>query len=1588
MAVTVPDWADTLLDLIGVAWPNVDEDAYRAMADSLRDFAEDLLDDGQLANNHVERLLSASKGESIEALNQHWNTVKTKHFRDIADAARTIAGAMDMAADAVEAMKYAALVQLGYLAAEAGIALSLIPVTAGLSALFGAAAMRATQEVVKRLIKECVEEAVGYIVSAMTEPAVAALEGMAADLVVQLGSMALGFQDGVDLDQTKQAGKAGFDDGVKSGKEALHLASAGVAGGGGAGTGLTDLHIEHSEHARAGTSLNSVSTNIHGKTTMHLTKAKSHHGRTRGRDSIARAIDPVADKAMAALVKATKAMGDHVGTTLPKAVKKISTDHKKNDDAIHDSFNRLKKNGSGGGDNRKSGPGGVDHRKGDAGVRTKPDALHGAKDEARRNAIPTSKTHCATDPVDVATGEMLLPHADLSLPGVLPLVLTRTHASGYRYGHWFGRSWASTLDERIELDPSGVGAVWAREDGSLLVYPALPRPGGEAVLPLEGPQLPLAHDGEYGDETTYAITDSRTGLTRCFSGSPYRASSAFWLSAIEDRNQNRITFTRLPDGTPTTVSHDGGYTVQLTSGTGRIQALKLRTPEGWAEVRTYGYDARGNLDAITNSSGLPLRMTYDACDRVTSWTDRNNSTYRYLYDSAGRVTETVGPEGFLSSSFSYDDIHPETGHHVTRYTDSTGATTVFHINDSFQVVAETDPLGATTHFEFDVADRLLSRTDALGGVTRCERDSQGSLVALISPDGVRTTASYNDLYLPTEVTERGGVRQHFAYDAQGNLTATVDAAGARTEYEFTSRGHLTSMRNAVGDVTRITTNEAGLPLLLVAPNGATTTLSRDSFGRITSATDAEGSLLRQAWTIEGKPAWRELPDGSREEWEWDGEGNLLSYTDRMGRTSSHAVTHFDCAAMTTAGDGGRYEYTHDTELRLTKVTNAQGLEWEYGYDAAGRLVAETDFDGRTLTYEHDALGRLTRRTNPAGQSLTFERDALGRVIRILHDDGSVSTFTHTEAGHVSEINNPHARITLERDAAGRVITETVNGRTLTLAYDALGRRTHRRTPSGSESHLEYASQGLAAYTTGEHTFRFRRDALGRETTRTLDGSLTLHHAWDSVGRLTHQSLHMADSEVMGRSFTYQFDGAPTAVDDSLAGHRAYTLDSGSRITAVEARGWREQYAYNTAGDQTHNTLPAAAPGQDSMGARDYEGTRITRAGRTHYRYDAQGRMIRRETRTLSGKTLTWHFQWNAEDRLTHATAPGGTTWRYLYDALGRRIAKQHRNSDGHLTEETSYCWDGSQLAEERTGATALVWDYVGLRPLAQRESKFDPEQLQIDRRFFAIVTDLAGSPSELVSADGQISWRTRSTAWGATQWDRGSTAYTPLRYPGQYFDAETGLHYNFNRYYDPDLGRYITPDPLGLAPAANHYGYVPNPFSLADPLGLAGCEPDHTWGGKVVFVRDEHGRPYEMHATITRDMLDEGTDAAKWLKPPGFLHGTDYNQARGHMLANMLGGTGKHLDNLFCITQDPTNSPDMRDLEQSIYNAVKGNPAAGVQGEIVQYSVYLEYTDDRKDSVPKWITMEADGSDSFRLRADLENPDHADQQRRRRRGIQ
>ncbi|MET9887933.1 RHS repeat-associated core domain-containing protein [Streptomyces sp. NPDC006430] len=212
---------------------------------------------------------------------------------------------------------------------------------------------------------------------------------------------------------------------------------------------------------------------------------------------------------------------------------------------------------------------------------------------------------------------------------------------------------------------------------------------------------------------------------------------------------------------------------------------------------------------------------------------------------------------------------------------------------------------------------------------------------------------------------------------------------------------------------------------------------------------------------------------------------------------------------------------------------------------------------------------------------------------------------------------------------------------------------------------------------------------------------------------------------------------------------------------------------------------------------------------------------------------TRRYTWDAEDRLTSLITPDDTTWRYRYDPLGRRTSKQRLTASGEVMEETFFAWDGPVLCEQTTVSSdlphpvTLTWTYGGAHPLTQTERiHSDSSQSEIDSRFFSIVTDLVGTPIELIDEVGETAWRTQATVWGKTTWNRDATAYTPFRLPGQYFDPESGPHHNVFRTYDPETARYLSPDPLGLAPAANPVDYVHNPHTWADPLGLTPCPED------------------------------------------------------------------------------------------------------------------------------------------------------------------
>ncbi|MEV7097435.1 RHS repeat-associated core domain-containing protein [Amycolatopsis sp. NPDC051045] len=1017
----------------------------------------------------------------------------------------------------------------------------------------------------------------------------------------------------------------------------------------------------------------------------------------------------------------------------------------------------------GGGSTTPSGAGKGDGGKGSS---NKPD-------NPRDRGVGPDDRVCKSDPVDVANGDVVLEQRDLELPDPLPLVLDRTHISSYRAGLWFGPTWTSTVDQRLELDDEHV--CYFSADGLVLVYPhAGP---GVPVLPLEGPRRPLTRTA-----TGYTLHDPLARRTLTFAPLPGRGDALQPLHRVEDVGGAVISVAYTPSGEPSRLTHSAGYEVALTTSGGRVVAVDVVDGDTGYRVRTtrYDYDPRGRLVGVSDSSETPVRFEYDDAGRITGWHDRNGAWYRYVYDAGGRCVVTVGDGGFLDGRFAYDPAQ-----RVTRFTDSLGHTSEYRFNELGQLVRETDPLGAVTAYTWDRYDRMRSRTDPLGHTTRFEHGEAGELQAVVRPDGSRVAVTRHlDGALDIAVEAGGRVwRRHYP------------AGGAPDPYTTLPGIADGSAEGAPGGEEPAEPGTAAAAAARVRERGSGT----DLFGRPKSVTDAAGARSALRWSVEGKLLARTTPSGAQEAWRYDRQGNELGHTGLLGQAEAREYGSFDLLTAVTDPTGARTAYTYDTELRLVAVTNPAGLTWHYTYDPAGRLAAESDFDGRVTRYTHDAAGRLVR-SESGGLVVEYGYDVLGNVVSRRAAD-ELTTFTHDPVGRLAGAANAESRVDIERDDQGRVLAHTVDGRTISFGYDDENHLVHRRTPAGVASVWRFDPDGVpVALETAGQSIRLGHD--GGAETRRVFGDVVLEQAY-AGDRLTGQTVTVAGRRVHSRGYDYRPDGELAGIDDDATGPVRYQLDPAGRVTAVTGPNRAEQYRYDGAGNVTGTARER----------RFYTGTRLTTSETAAYEYDAHGRLVAR--RDVSG--AGWQYTWSALGRLTGVVTPDGSHWRYRYDPLGRRTAKQRIVAGGPggapvVAEQVLFTWDGTTLVEEQAGPRVTTWEYHpdDGKPLAQLAAG----------RLATVVTDQVGAPIELVDAAGALLWRGQADLWGAPVTPDGPSG-TPLRFPGQYRDAETGLHYNVYRYYDPATARYLSPDPLGLEPAPNPVAYVANPLVAADPLGLA-----------------------------------------------------------------------------------------------------------------------------------------------------------------------
>ena len=442
------------------------------------------------------------------------------------------------------------------------------------------------------------------------------------------------------------------------------------------------------------------------------------------------------------------------------------------------------------------------------------------------------------------------------------------------------------------------------------------------------------------------------------------------------------------------------------------------------------------------------------------------------------------------------------------------------------------------------------------------------------------------------------------------------------------------------------------------------------------------------------------------------------------------------------------------------------------------------------------------------------------------------------------------------------VTETVR-----YHYDFNGNRTATVLPDGRQiNYLYYGSGHLHQISLDDEVITdIERDQLHREIYRT-QGKLASRYELDPLGRLKRQIATLNDLTEGGKGKTKVAEGlSQTAVKrsygydrtdnlthstDQRTGTTQFEYDKLGRITQAGNERFAFDPAHNILDIPTEKVKPYPAPSPVGEGRGEGKTTaplsddrsaitdnRLKTYNGTTYYYDDLGNLIHREL--PNGEVQNYFY--DLHDQLVKAEIfkKDGTkeTWSYTYDALGRRIGKgrlkneevsetsfPHDLSGNDLENQTRFVWDGSHLLQEihpDGRYTYIYTDPDSYEPLAQvRDWTTEDDENRQQTRYFHC--DQIGIPREMTDKDGNLLWFGNYTGWGRLKEETRvtDTAYQPFRLQNQYADRETGLHYNFFRYYEPDAGRFVNQDPIGLYGGDNFYQFAPNIQLWLDVLGL------------------------------------------------------------------------------------------------------------------------------------------------------------------------
>ncbi|WP_437593191.1 RHS repeat-associated core domain-containing protein [Sorangium sp. So ce1000] len=1090
-------------------------------------------------------------------------------------------------------------------------------------------------------------------------------------------------------------------------------------------------------------------------------------------------------------------------------------------------------------------------------------------------------TH-AGDPVDPITGRVTtVAVVDLALPGAIPLVIKRSYSSALvEEDCGLGFGWTHSLAWQVEERRRGLRVLEPHAAATEL--PQKLDPGESARLPC-GVLTRFA----WG----YAL--AAEGLAYLFAEP---RGSRWLLSRIIDVHDNAVALA-YEDGRLLQVIDSVGRVVRIRRhGDGHIAAFEIKNAFAhgrWETRRRYAFDARGDLVAAEDAAGHAHRFAYDEDHRLVRREEPGGLVAEFRYKDRRCIESWCHREGndalddgvpgaLGDGSPARGFLHVKIDHHDGALTEVITSRAIRRVDGN--AFGKLDRMvwgagGGVHTFRYDDdTGTLREYRDALGQVFRWERDAEGRLLAEVDPAANRTAYEHDARGFVSAMTDALGGTARYERDARGDVVAVYDDMGFVVGFTYDARGLLVSATLPNGGETRMEYDALANRVRVVEPDGAERRIRYDFLGRVMGFTDERGHETRFAYDACGRLAAVFGPGGAVTRYDFDVDGNLARISDADGRTTTLRWGGFHVVTELVRPDGSTVRYRYDREQDLVRIVNEAGEEHRIARDAEGRITGERTFDGREIRYKLDLLGRIVRR-ECGFERVDLDYDPLGRLVKRSTSDGREDVFEVDPLGRIERAVSGDIACEYTYDRRGRVTAEVTRRGAEVLAafawtYDAMGKATSVRGPGGETSvQRDVRGRPVAVQIGGESApLRLAYDARGFEVERRLPGGGTIATEVNAEGLMQRQRVlgkpkaprvgpgepewvgPLIAPETWRRTYAWSPAGLLRADEDRGGNMGELLRDANGRVVERRKAGKvAERFRFTAAGDVER----AGERRTYASGGRLTE--RATAQEIVRYDYSERGDVVRKRVSELDGqgevrRELVWTYDWSGDGRLMSARTPEGLTISFAYDAFGRRIEKRVARL-GQVESVTRYAWRGAVMVHERAerardGEAPVVDErsYVTLPesalPLAQRDGAAGAI------RYF--VHGVNGFPEALIGGDGSVA--TEIEAWLYGDVPAEQAGITPLRFPGQYADKETGLHYNGHRVYDPETGEYLSPEPIGIEGSLKPYAYVDNyPTDWVDVDGLLRCVITRRNGTQV--VRSSGGSEESLHPAIEAALL-------------------------------------------------------------------------------------------------------------------------------------